>query len=298
MMTPSDPIPSGRLAQIACLLEATARKPGNVHRFADFDDASYVDFLVSSAALGDRLTPEAIARDGLGVAIREAVRATRQLVGHNTNLGMILLLAPLVAVPAGEPLRAELSRILKTTTVADARAVYEAIRLALPGGLGRAPEQDIADQPTETLVEVMRRAADRDRIARQYSTDFADLFDIALPELTVRLAAGQPLETAIIGLHLALLARFPDSLIARKVGLEVAAEASRRAQAVLEAGWPAAHGAPAALAALDAWLRADGRRRNPGTTADLVCATLYLALHTGAIELPIAWGSTGSRPHG
>ncbi len=286
-------IPNGRLAQVACLLEATARKPGNVHRFADFDNATYVDFLVSTAAVGDRLTPGSIAAEGLGAAIREAVRATRTLVGHNTNLGMILLLAPLVAVPEGVALRDGVAGVLARTTVADARAVYEAIRLATPGGLGRAPEQDLADEPTGTLVEVMRLAADRDRIARQYATAFADLFDVALPALDRALATGLDLEAAILALHLELLARFPDSLIARKGGPELAAEASARARVVLDAGWPGAPGSANRLADLDAWLRGDGRTRNPGTTADLVCATLYLALRLGRIPLPLRWPRVG-----
>lgn len=287
------PIPNGRLAQVACLLEATARKPGNVHRFADFDNASYLDFLVSTAAVGDHLTADRIAADGLGAAIREAVRATRSLVGHNTNLGMILLLAPLVAVPEGTPLREGVAGVLARTTVADARAVYEAIRLSAAGGLGQAPEQDLADEPTGTLVEVMRLAADRDRIARQYATDCADLFGVALPALERALAVGLDLEVAIVALHLELLARFPDSLIARKGGLELAAEASARARAVLDAGWPQAPGSVEGLAALDAWLRGDGRTRNPGTTADLVCATLYLALRQGRISLPLRWPRVG-----
>ena len=46
---PDAALPVGLCAQLACVLEATARKPGNVHRFADFDDVSYLDFVTAAA---------------------------------------------------------------------------------------------------------------------------------------------------------------------------------------------------------------------------------------------------------
>src|SRR5262245_39529450 len=103
-------LPAGTLAQLACLWEATARKPGNVHRACDFADTSYVDFLVSAAAIGP---PLATAADvGVGRTVLEAVRATRRVMRANTNLGIVLLLAPLAAVPGGEDLRAGLGLVL------------------------------------------------------------------------------------------------------------------------------------------------------------------------------------------
>jgi triphosphoribosyl-dephospho-CoA synthase len=81
------------------------------------------------------------------------------------------------------------------------------------------------------------------------------------------------------------MARHPDSLIARKCGRAVAEEAARRARQVLQTEWQQSRSWEA-LAALDAWLRADGRRRNPGTTADVLTASLFVALRQGAIPLP------------
>ena len=275
----------GQLAQVACILEATARKPGNVHRFRDFDDAHYLDFLLSAAAIAGPL--DRAGEVGVGRAILGAVEATRALVATNTNLGMILLLAPLAAVPPGVPLAQGIRDVLASLTVADARHAYRAIRLARPGGLGRSEEgQDVAEEPTVTLLDAMRMAADRDLVARQYATGYADVFGRILPSFR----PDRPLEQAIIAAFLASLAEEPDTLIARKRGEAVAREASRRAGDVLASGWP---DDPAPLLAFDAWLRADGHARNPGATADLVAAGLFAALRDGTIPLPIGGDWSG-----
>jgi triphosphoribosyl-dephospho-CoA synthase len=288
------PLGIGQLVQVACLLEATARKPGNVHRFRDFDDAHYLDFVLSAAAIAG---PMGLAPDiGLGRTILEAVEATRRLVATNTNLGMILLLAPLAAVPIGQDLRAGVERALAATTIEDASLVYRAIRLASPGGLGKVEDQDVDDEPTITLREAMRLAADRDLVARQYATGFADLFDHALPSLRSAIERGRPVETAIVLAYLEFLSRNPDTLIARKRGEAIALEASDRAAAVLRLGWPDAPEGVAALTAFDDWLRLDGHARNPGASADLTTAALFAALRDGTIPLPIAgvWSKDGT----
>lgn len=277
----------GQRAQIACILEATARKPGNVHRLADFPgDAHYLDFLLSAAAIAGPL--DRAATIGVGASVLEAVEATRRVVATNTNLGMILLLAPLACVAEGVPIREGVAEVLRRTTVADAVAVYRAIRLARPGGLGRVDDQDVAAEPSVTLRDAMHMAADRDLVARQYANDYADLFDLALPAL--REARGEDLESAIVAAFLATLAARPDTLIARKRGMTVAEEASRRASEALATG---------DVAALDAWLRADGHARNPGATADLIAATLFVGLRDGTIALPLprgGWASPDGRP--
>ena len=217
----------GRLAQLACLLEVTACKPGNVHRLRDLPNLHFVDFLLSAVAIAEPL--DRAADVGVGAAVLEAIEATRRVVATNTNLGMVLLLAPLAAVPAGVDLAEGVEDVLASTTVEDARAVYRAIRLAQAGGLGTVPEQDIADEPTLTLQAIMCLAADRDLIARQYANGFREVLGEALPALQGTLAAGRPLETAIVSTHLNILARHPDSLIARKAGLEHARAVSQRA---------------------------------------------------------------------
>ncbi len=158
-------------AQLACLLEVSAPKPGNVSPFASFRDATYEDFLASAAAIGPALLMAG--ERSLGTTIRAGVEATARWAPSNTNLGLVLLLAPLAraALRSGDkPLRAQVAATLAATTVADARDVYVAIRSVAPGGLGRASEQDVAGAPTATLCEAMALARDRDAIAREYAT--------------------------------------------------------------------------------------------------------------------------------
>jgi len=276
----------GRLAQAACLLEVTARKPGNVHRFADLDGLSFVDFLLSATAIAEPL--DRAATTGIGRAVLDAIAATRRVVSTNTNLGIVLLLAPLAAVADPVDLADGIERVLATTTVGDARDVYRAIRLAQPGGLGEVSDQDVAREPTITLRSVMSLAAERDSIARQYANGFREVLGEALPTLREVWDAGSPLETAIVTTYLTLLARHLDSLIARKYGLAQASEVSRRAVELLDAGWPERDDALRRFEAFDSWLRQPANRFNPGTTADLVTAALYAALRDGTIRLPFA----------
>jgi triphosphoribosyl-dephospho-CoA synthase len=284
----------GRLAQLACLLEVTARKPGNVHRLRELPDLHFIDFLVSSVANAEPL--DRAAGQGIGTTVCEAIEATRRVVTTNTNLGIVLLLAPLAAVPEGVELAEGVEVVLASTTVEDARAVYRAIRLAQPGGLGEVPDQDLAREPTSSLRTVMTLAAERDLVARQYANGFREVLGEGLPALHEALHAGRPLETAIVSTHLNLLARHPDSLIARKAGTEQALDVSRRAAEVLDAGWPEREEARQECEAFDIWLRHPSRRSNPGTTADLVTAALYAALRDGTIDLPRPPGSWDAFP--
>lgn len=262
---------TGRAVCAACLLEVTARKVGNVHPLAAFSDCDWETFAASAEAIAPVL--EHASSWPLGETILEAVEATQDLVGRNTNLGMILLLAPLAAVPADAELSAGVSRVLDCTTVEDCHLVYEAIRAARPGGLGSAERQDVAAPPTVALFEAMRLAADRDAVARQYATGFADVFSFATRFSAHDLPA---LEHEIVSVHLEMVAAGLETLIARKCGMEVAAEAARRAGEADGAARPA-------LAEFDSWLRGDGNRRNPGTTADLIAAALFVAIREGRI---------------
>jgi triphosphoribosyl-dephospho-CoA synthase len=275
----------GRLAQIACLLEVTARKPGNVHRFADLPGLHFADFLLSAAAIAPAL--DQAASRGVGAAILSAIEATRRVVSTNTNLGIVLLLAPLAAVPEGVGLAAGIDAVLAATTVADARDVFRAIRLAQPGGLGEVALEDVGREPTVTLRAAMALAADRDSIALQYVSGFREVFGQALPALESLVQAGHPLETAIVGAYLNLLASRPDSLIGRKFGSAQAREVSRRAALALSSGWPGDLATQHQVDQFDQWLRHPSNRFNPGTTADLVTAAVYAALRERTVSLPL-----------
>ena len=275
----------GRMAQLACVLEVMARKPGNVHRFCDLPGLHCIDFVASALAIGQAL--DRAATDGVGLAVERAIEATRQHVATNTNLGMLILMAPLAAVPEGTSLPTGVHAVLAATTIDDARAVYRAIRRAQPGGMGSVRDQDISEEPTLTLKAVMALAADRDLVARQYANGFHEVFDDALPVLEKSIHLGRSVETSIVAAHLTLLARHPDSLIVRKSGIERAREVSQRAGDVLAAGWPDRAEGLRICAEFDEWLRDPGRRLNPGTTADLVTAALYAALRDGTISVPL-----------
>ncbi len=285
MIPSSGELSPGRVAQIACLLEVSACKPGNVHRLRDFPDLTFLDFALSAVAIAEPM--HRAIENGVGSTVDEAIKATRRVVATNTNLGIVLLLAPLAAVPAGVGLEAGIESVLDATTVADSRAVYRAIRMAQPGGMGDVSDQDLANEPSMTLREIMRLAADRDAIARQYANGFREVFGEALPAIRGSLEEGRTLETAIVGAYLKVLARHSDSLIVRKAGIEAALETSRRAGEILVHGWPDREEARSQCEAFDNWLRDPCRRFNPGTTADLVTAALYAAIRDGTIQLPL-----------
>jgi triphosphoribosyl-dephospho-CoA synthase len=277
------------LAQVSCIWEATARKAGNVHRYADFSSTSYLDFLISAAAMAPHFNSRGTSH--VGLTIRVAVESTRDAVGQNTNLGIVLLLAPLAAAIRGLPFRPTVQQVLNNLTRDDARLAFEAIRLANPGGLGEAPEQDVRDEPTVTLLEAMKLAADRDMVARQYANGFADVFDFGVPAFLAAFERFGCVEAAIIDSQLRWLAEYPDSLIARKNGPAVAADVQQRAAEVLNLGGIATPEGRRAGVALDRHLRSDGNKLNPGTTADLITACLFVALRENRVSpsAPFRW---------
>ena len=272
-------------AQLACVLEASAEKPGNITPRHDFADTSYEDMLRSAIAIGPELGRAA--GRGVGDTVLAAVRATRRVAGSDTNLGIALLLAPLaraaLAADGPPPLRGRVEAVLGGLTLDDASAAYAAIREAGAGGLDEPVEHDVRDAPTIALREAMALAAGRDSVAAEYATGFAITFDIGLPALRGALAAGLGPRPATVEAFLALLAAVPDTLIARKRGAEAARRVSEGAAEVLAAGGVRDAAGRGALEAFDAALRRDGNALNPGTTADLVTAVLFVALLEGVL---------------
>jgi triphosphoribosyl-dephospho-CoA synthase len=280
----------GAAAQLACLLEVTAPKPGNVSPGASFADTRYLDFLASAAAIGRSLGS---ASRPLGEVVLMAVRDTRRWVDANTNLGIILLFAPLAraatlcrsangtgSIELGD-LRRSLSAVLAESTVDDARAAYEAIRLAAPGGLGTVDSQDVSGEPTMTLTDAMRLAADRDGIASEYATDFRATFELGVVALRAARRAGLDWNDAVLETYLTLLAAYPDSHIARRAGHVRAGEVSRAARAVLDAGGVRSDAGRNAIERLGTELYDERNLSNPGTTADITAAAIFVTLLTG-----------------
>jgi triphosphoribosyl-dephospho-CoA synthase len=263
----------------ACLAELDALKPGNVHAHAPGHGMTVEDFERSA-----RVSAPAIARAGarVGARILAATTATRAAVGQNTNLGIVLLCAPLAAAAErGGDLSKNVAAVLAELDVEDARLGFAAIAAANPGGLGSAQEHDVREPPTVTLREAMAAAATRDLVARQYADGFAEVFGLgARAYAEARALGGDPAEAAG-RVYLAFLSRHPDSHIARKHGLETA-EAVRQDAAARVAGLGAM--APEERAgALADWDRAlKARGINPGTSADLTVATLFAAFLSSA----------------
>jgi len=272
----------GQLARQACHWEATAPKPGNVHPQAAFTDTCYEDFILSAEAIIPAM--DAASSRGVGQTVLQAVTATRSVVASNTNLGLILLLAPLAAVPRHEALMPGVEQVLDTLTPEDSRLVYEAIRLTQPGGLGSADHQDVQDDAPDDLLDAMREARGRDLIAEQYCQGFSNLFNQVSPWIHEALQDGWCLSDSIVHAHIRCMATYPDSLIARKCGTKLARESQDRAQAVMACGDPSTPDHEQARQELDQWLRADGHRRNPGTTADMIGAALFIGLRHGTID--------------
>jgi triphosphoribosyl-dephospho-CoA synthase len=270
-----------RHVQLACLLEAAAPKPGNVSPGRDFADMTYADLARSALALGPVFAGDRVRRRSVGELVGDGVRATASVTQANTNLGIVLLFAPLaraaVTRAPGEPLRDATERTLAATSVHDATTAFEAIVLARPGGLGDAPEHDVREPARVTLREAMATAAGRDLIASEYASGYEIVFGGGLPLLNAALDRGAATLEAIVEVHVGLLAERPDTLIARKAGPEAALAATAAAGEVRDGR--------RSLAELDAQLRADGNALNPGATADLVAATVLAALETG-VQLP------------
>jgi len=273
--TPAEVAAAG---QLACLLEVSAPKPGNVSPGRHFHDTRYEDFLASAVAIGPALA--AAGENPLGTTIRRAVEATLRWTRSNTNLGIVLLLAPLAraALREGASLRERLRTVLAETTVTDAGEVYAAIRRARPGGLGEAKAEDVAGAPTVSLRDAMSLAAERDAIAREYVTDFALTFETGVPAVLAARREGLAWSDTVVEAYLALLDATPDTHIARKLGAAEAAAISLQAREVRAAGGTRSPEGRRALGVLDAELRDPRNRRNPGTTADLTCAALFVVI--------------------
>jgi triphosphoribosyl-dephospho-CoA synthase len=260
--------------EAACLDELDAPKPGNVHIFAGGHRMTAAEFRRSASAAA-----QAISMSGarVGTRIRAAVEATFTAVGANTNLGIILLCAPLAAAADSDPpdLRAALADVLESLDIEDARLAFRAIALASPAGLGRIERNDVFEPATVTLRQAMAEAAHRDRIAYQYVSTFEDIFGRGEPLLEAALSRAPQPSWATLAVYLGFLAAFPDSHVVRKHGA-VTAEEVRRNSVPYYGRLQSIENPADLLPDLLAWDRSlKERGLNPGTSADLTVATLF-----------------------
>lgn len=260
------------LYRAACLAELDALKVGNVHAFAAGHRMEVVDFVTSAEVSAPHLARSS-AR--VGARVRGGVEATMAAVGQNTNLGILLLCAPLArAAELHADLKVSLSSVLQGLDEQDGADVFTAIRRANPGGLGRSARHDVtAESAPASLYSAMAEAAGRDRIARAYVTDFEDVFRIGLPALHAARRRGLAPPWTTTAIHIAYLTAVPDSHVARKFGPERAGTV--RAEAADALGSLDLADSPVdTLLAYDRSLKEAGI--NPGTSADFTVATLFL----------------------
>ena len=266
----------------ACRAELQALKPGNVHVFSAGHGMNIHHFERAAAAAAPFIADPALS---VGQRILKATEASFAATGLNTNLGIVLLCAPLAKAAAevdvGTGLRRRLAVILSMLNEDDAGNAFEAIRLANPAGLGKVEKGDVsATSPRMTLIEAMHLAKDRDRIANAYVTAFEDIFDFALPALTEARTLTENFNFAVSTLHMALLAAFEDSHISRKHGPATARSVQEGALELQRHWRPVV--TPKSLEYLrnfDTKLKELGL--NPGTTADFVVATIFCGLLSG-----------------
>lgn len=258
----------------ACIAELQALKPGNVHLFADGHGMTIHDFIKSADASAGVIAQTDLT---LGQRIYQALKATNDAVGMNTNLGVILLCAPLIHVAlhgdTSLTMQQNLEQFLAATTVDDALLVSQAIVLANPAGLGEAEAHDVRVAPQVNLLELMSSAQDKDRIAWQYAHTFADI-EFGVEVYTLALDQWQNAAWATTALYLALLARYPDTHIIRKYGIALAENISAEAQDI-EKQFRAAENPKTVQRMLMDWdASLKTRGINPGTSADLTVASL------------------------
>jgi len=274
-----------KAAQMASLIEVSSYpKPGNVHRMADFEDLKFEEYLLCSAALGEVFFKAChTSRDGChrtGGYIRKAVLESKKWSPHNANLGIILLFIPLAQAAAHcsfSEMREKLRIICESTTIADALATWDAIREASPSGMGQVERFDVTTQEgrneilaqEKTLFDLFQYSDGWDRISYEWTHDFQITFEVGFPSLKKYFQKSDDINHATRMTYLEILASFPDTLIARKVGKLKAEEVSLRAKKLLydfseEKLWD-----------FDRELRAD-RNLNPGTTADLTASSLFV----------------------
>jgi len=254
------------LYRAACLAELDALKPGNVHAYAAGHRMAVADFVTSAEVSAP---PLAAAGARVGARVLGAVAATMEAVGQNTNLGILLLCAPLARAAERAT---SVAAVLADLDARDSQDVFAAIRRAGPGGLGQAGRHDVAEAAPASLLDAMAEAAPRDAIARAYVTDLADIDAVGLPALAAARAAGLAPTWCTTAVHLAYLAAVEDSHVRRKHGPAVAAAVRAEAEA-LRAGLDLGAAPVAALLAFDRDLKERGI--NPGTSADFTVATLF-----------------------
>jgi triphosphoribosyl-dephospho-CoA synthase len=282
-----------RIAELACAMEVLCPKPGNVGPGRPFKYMNEMSFIASAIGLAEAF---ADASAPVGRLVERAAGAAKKLTGRNTNLGIILLLAPLARAAYNRDreggatdidLRESVSRVLSALDGDDSAAIYAAIRSAAPEGLGASDRYDVNGESSH-IMEAMRFASAWDSIAGEYASGYRITFGLTAPRLDELWRGGHTLRTSIAQTFLSLLGEVPDTLIARKRGRGASEEASLMAGRALGLGGYLSEEGRAAVSELRSLLEDPDNLMNPGTTADLMAAGIFVFLLNELERTPLS----------
>jgi len=316
-------------AQLAAAFEVSGwPKPGNVHRTSDFGFTLFEHFIAGSIALGPSCREAAFGglkgklgiiklnKIGIGSCINSAINSINLWhYGGNTHLGTILLFMPICAgagylgsIGLIEPssLRSATKLVMENTSTEDSVNTYRAILNSQVNGLGKLKEPEHPDLTSReatndlvsnkfTLYDVMMASSSRDTISREWISGMEVTFQLGYTTFKSTYEEFKNVNLSTVHTFLTILSKFPDTFIARRVGLKkvkfvedavkigmgIAQEISDRAAQVLKLGGLSTIEGKKALIQFDADLKLAGSDMNPGTTADLTASSLLVAILCG-----------------
>ena len=259
------------------ICDINALKPGNVGRHGAGHGMECADFIRSAQVVTPILCNH---RLGLGKRILAGVEATLAAVHCNTNLGMLLLIAPVVRVFEQLVSPEDFKDVIKPTLVSlgpqEAQDIFAAIRLANPGGLGKVDKYDVNSPLEIDIFSAMDAAKDRDLIALQYANGYREVVNLGIKCLQNYHNRWNSVEWAVVACYLMYMASFPDSHIRRKHGMEIAEQVRKKTVSVRGRFTDCDNPGDAkdVLMIFDRELKES--EINPGTCADLTIASLLL----------------------
>lgn len=278
-----------KIAQIASALEVSGYpKPGNVHRTRDYDDMVFEDFIISGIVIGDTVREACsdvdVENPRLGKYILEAVAETDRWIKNNTNLGIMMMTIP-IAVAAAisddfNAIRPNVVKLMANTSVDDACDLYDAINIADAGGMGDQDEYDVASdnaknelrQNNQTMYDVLKISAPWDMLGREMTSDMPVVFEMGFPTYN-ELIKEKSLNDACVLTFLTILSQVPDTLISRKYGEDDALKVSMMTRDLLNLKDESDFGEK--VKEFDEYLYKNDY--NPGTTADLTAASIFVS---------------------
>ena len=269
----------GQIVLSSFLTEVNALKPGNVSRYAAGHDMAINDFILSAELVSPVLCDQNLS---LGERVLQSIKITGEKVGCNTNLGMVLLYAPIIMAAertesdSDIALQNNLETLLESVSKTDSRLIFEAIRAASPGGLGHSKKYDVNLLPDCSLFDAMAAARERDFIAKQYVTGFSDIFTTGLDCIKEFTSRWNSVEWATVACYLTFLADFADSHIVRKFGIQTAEQTRTKAIAVAKQFKQHTNPDNAIPALLEFDKELKNLNINPGTSADLAAASVLV----------------------